>query len=222
MRLVGSPPPSFFLHDSRMIHIIQCLPDTAIREICLQQAQDFCASGGGVPDLVIWNPETKEARFVEVKSPSDKLSETQKVRVPSVCMYEEICLSLLFLQLWIHALREAGATVEVCHVETADDRNKRLQKGKQRKKARSLDSVESNDRKSITFTTTGPTSSSVVVEDEEVWADLDVVDWFDEIVPTTTTPPTRKRTHEGDEGLQNETKRRKGEMVFFSVAYKAR
>jgi hypothetical protein len=106
------------------------------------------------------------------------------------------------LQLWIHALREAGATVEVCHVETTDDRNKRLQKGKQRKKARSL-SVESNDRKS---TIRDP--SVVGAEDEEVWADIDIidVDWVDEIVSTR-----RKRTHEGDESLQNETKRRKGE-----------
>ena len=34
-----------------------------------------------MPDLIVWNHEKREAKFVEVKGPGDTLSETQKVRV---------------------------------------------------------------------------------------------------------------------------------------------
>ncbi|KAG8833377.1 hypothetical protein FRC17_010773 [Serendipita sp. 399] len=92
-----------------ILEILECLNSSVIHEICLQQVQDFEASGGGVPDLIVWNYRSLDARFVEVKSPSDKLSETQK--------------------LWIHFLLSAGATVEVCHVETKEDQIKRTKKG---------------------------------------------------------------------------------------------
>lgn len=55
------------------------MPENVIHLICQLQAKDFEASGGGVPDLILWSVDKEEVRFVEVKSPSDKLSETQKV-----------------------------------------------------------------------------------------------------------------------------------------------
>lgn len=47
----------------------------------------------------VWNFEEKKCRFVEVKSPNDHLSETQKV--------------------WISVMQSAGLDVEVCHVAEA-------------------------------------------------------------------------------------------------------
>lgn len=36
-----------------------------------------------MPDLILWNVEREEVKFVEVKSTNDKLSETQKVGIVS-------------------------------------------------------------------------------------------------------------------------------------------
>jgi len=49
--------------------------------ICRLQAENYSGSGGGIPDLIVWNHEKREAKFVEVKGPGDTLSETQKVQV---------------------------------------------------------------------------------------------------------------------------------------------
>jgi fanconi-associated nuclease 1 len=43
-------------------------------------AEDYAGTGSGVPDLFLWRTEDMTAKFVEVKSPSDTLSEKQKVR----------------------------------------------------------------------------------------------------------------------------------------------
>ena len=59
----------------------QCLPASVLVIICRLQAENYSGSGGGVPDLIVWNHEKREAKFVEVKGPGDTLSETQKVQV---------------------------------------------------------------------------------------------------------------------------------------------
>lgn len=43
-------------------------------------SEEYRARGGGLPDLLIWHDEMKCCKFVEVKGPGDKLSETQKAR----------------------------------------------------------------------------------------------------------------------------------------------
>lgn len=53
----------------------------------------------------MWNVDEKKCRLVEVKSPNDRLSETQKV--------------------WISVLLSAGIDVEVCHVVDGPDPSKR-------------------------------------------------------------------------------------------------
>ena len=57
----------------------------------------------------VWNMSEKRARFVEVKSPNDHLSETQKI--------------------WISVLQTAGVEVEVCHVIEAGSSEKGSLKG---------------------------------------------------------------------------------------------
>lgn len=53
----------------------------------------------------MWNIDERKCRLVEVKSPNDRLSETQKV--------------------WISVLLSAGIDVEVCHVVDGPDPSKR-------------------------------------------------------------------------------------------------
>jgi len=55
---------------------------------------DFDRSG--LPDLFVWNPKTGKSKIVEVKAPLDKLSSKQEV--------------------WIHALLNLGANVELCKI----------------------------------------------------------------------------------------------------------
>jgi Fanconi-associated nuclease 1 len=48
-------------------------------------SEEYRARGGGLPDLFLWHDEKKCCKFVEVKGPGDKLSETQKVRRTVMC-----------------------------------------------------------------------------------------------------------------------------------------
>ncbi|CAG7851982.1 Fanconi-associated nuclease 1 homolog {ECO:0000305} {ECO:0000250/UniProtKB:Q9Y2M0} [Serendipita indica DSM 11827] len=49
-----------------ILEIIECLEPSVLHSICLQQVHDFEGSGGGVPDLIIWNYKKRDARFVEI------------------------------------------------------------------------------------------------------------------------------------------------------------
>ena len=101
--------------------------------ICRVQAENYSGSGGGVPDLIVWNHKKSEAKFVEVKGPGDTLSETQKVQVVLVA-----CISSLTrffgLQLWIHWLLSFDGLVEVCHIETPAGKRERFEKEKRKGK----------------------------------------------------------------------------------------
>jgi len=55
-----------------------------------------------MPYLVFYKPSSCQAKFVEVKGPSDSLSDKQIV--------------------WLHNLQKAGACVEVLHVSNLDNR----------------------------------------------------------------------------------------------------
>ena len=47
-------------------------------------SEEYRTRGGGLPDLFLWHDEQKCCKFVEVKGPGDKLSESQKVREMSM------------------------------------------------------------------------------------------------------------------------------------------
>ncbi|KAJ7209769.1 VRR-NUC domain-containing protein [Mycena pura] len=96
-----------------LVEIVECLGGDVLASICRLFCEDYGGRSSGVPDLVVWNPETKECKFVEVKGPGDSLQENQK--------------------LWSHALLTAQCQVEVCHVMQAKDMEKKL--AKQAKKA---------------------------------------------------------------------------------------
>ncbi|KAJ5908046.1 hypothetical protein N7495_000728 [Penicillium taxi] len=84
---------SFELDD--LVEIAQCFRGEALATICKVLAQEYQQRGGGIPDLFLWNPETKTVLFSEVKSENDRLSDTQR--------------------LWIHILHSAGVQVELCN-----------------------------------------------------------------------------------------------------------
>lgn len=73
-----------------------CLGGRALAVLC----RVICEEGGGrprgFPDLSLWRYSDRQVRFVEVKSPNDRLSESQKV--------------------WIDALLRAGIHVELAKV----------------------------------------------------------------------------------------------------------
>ncbi|KAJ5709575.1 hypothetical protein N7493_009866, partial [Penicillium malachiteum] len=84
---------SFELDD--LIEIAQYFRGEALATICKVMAQEYQQRGGGIPDLFLWNPETRTVMFAEVKSENDRLSDTQR--------------------LWIHILLGAGVQVELCN-----------------------------------------------------------------------------------------------------------
>ncbi|KAI0672928.1 hypothetical protein C8Q78DRAFT_1122510 [Trametes maxima] len=79
-----------------LVGIVKCLRPRVLAVICRLMCEDYAGRTGGVPDLIVWNEERGEAKFVEVKGPNDSLQENQKV--------------------WIDVLLQAGQPVEVCHV----------------------------------------------------------------------------------------------------------
>ena len=96
-----------------LAEIAGCLGGEALAAICECFAQDYGGWHGGMPDLVVWQRRDVsfsagaaadidarssygEARLVEVKSPSDKLSDQQRA--------------------WLHRLASRGVLVEVCRV----------------------------------------------------------------------------------------------------------
>ncbi|KAI2669396.1 hypothetical protein CBS147355_8757 [Penicillium roqueforti] len=84
---------SFDLDD--LVEIVQCFRGEALATICKVMAQEYQQRGGGIPDLFLWNHETRTVMFAEVKSENDRLSDTQR--------------------LWIHILLGAGVKVELCN-----------------------------------------------------------------------------------------------------------
>jgi len=104
----------------------------------------------------VWNLYEKRARFVEVKSPNDHLSETQKV--------------------WINVLQTAGVEVEVCHVVEASTEDKGSLKGVNK---RSIENDETGPqakrRKTPKFYDYGDLDGTDV--DEEDNGGMEVEEW---------------------------------------------
>ncbi|KAJ7668675.1 VRR-NUC domain-containing protein [Mycena polygramma] len=96
-----------------LLEIVECLGGNALSSICRLFCEDYGGRNSGVPDLIVWNPQTRDCRFVEVKGPGDSLSENQKM--------------------WSDALLTAGCVVELCHV--LDSKAKKKEKPVKKEKA---------------------------------------------------------------------------------------
>lgn len=98
-----------------LLELARCFPPAALATVCKVLAQEYQIRSGGLPDLILWRPAAAdtgpksqeatmppaasemrgECMFVEVKSSSDRLSDTQR--------------------LWIHVLAGAGLKVVLCN-----------------------------------------------------------------------------------------------------------
>ncbi|GAC99060.1 hypothetical protein PHSY_006657 [Pseudozyma hubeiensis SY62] len=76
-----------------VLEVAQCLGGHSISVVCQMLVEEWDHCSSGMPDLVIWRVADGVVRFVEVKGPGDRLSETQKV--------------------WIDVLLRAGIEVQV-------------------------------------------------------------------------------------------------------------
>ncbi|CAB1331855.1 unnamed protein product [Coregonus sp. 'balchen'] len=76
--------------------LVSCLGGSFLGGMFTRMAKDYRHCRAGLPDLVVWNTTSNTYKLVEVKGPSDKLSQKQ--------------------QIWLDELQRLGADVEVCHV----------------------------------------------------------------------------------------------------------
>lgn len=76
--------------------LVSCLGGAFLAGMITRMAKDYRHCRAGLPDLVVWSTSANSYKFVEVKGPSDRLSQKQ--------------------QIWLDELQKLGADVEVCHV----------------------------------------------------------------------------------------------------------
>jgi Fanconi-associated nuclease 1 len=82
---------------SQLLVIADCIGGVGLSVVLRLMAEDHAGSSGGLPDLLLWRTEpAKEARFVEVKGPTDRLSDQQRA--------------------WLACMSAVGMDVEVCKV----------------------------------------------------------------------------------------------------------
>lgn len=99
-RAVGCAWQTFCAED--LSHIAAGIGGPVLAHCCKLLSEDYSYWGGGLPDLMLWrteaipSEEVFDAKFVEVKSARDSLSERQKA--------------------WLIELRMQGADCEVCKV----------------------------------------------------------------------------------------------------------
>ncbi|TKY64935.1 Fanconi-associated nuclease 1-like [Spatholobus suberectus] len=80
--------------------VVTCVGGTCLASLCKLLAQDYRSWSSGMPDLLLWRfhgEYSGEAKLVEVKGPSDRLSEQQRA--------------------WLLLLMDCGFMIEVCKVK---------------------------------------------------------------------------------------------------------
>ncbi|XP_034391995.1 fanconi-associated nuclease 1 [Cyclopterus lumpus] len=87
--------------------LVSCLGGAFLGGIVTRMSKDYRHCRGGLPDLVVWNTSNNSYKLVEVKGPTDRLSQKQ--------------------QIWLDELQKLGADVEVCHVTATGARGARLE-----------------------------------------------------------------------------------------------
>nr|XP_040019378.1 fanconi-associated nuclease 1 [Gasterosteus aculeatus aculeatus] len=87
--------------------LVSCLGGAFLGGIIRRMSKDYRHCRGGLPDLVVWNASNNSCKLVEVKGPTDRLSQKQ--------------------QIWLDELKKLGADVEVCHVTATGARGARLE-----------------------------------------------------------------------------------------------
>ncbi|XP_068458237.1 fanconi-associated nuclease 1 [Clinocottus analis] len=87
--------------------LVSCMGGAFLGGIVTRMSKDYRHCRAGLPDLVVWNTSNNSYKLVEVKGPTDRLSQKQ--------------------QIWLDELQKLGADVEVCHVTSTGARGARLE-----------------------------------------------------------------------------------------------
>ncbi|KAJ2849620.1 hypothetical protein GGI22_005505 [Coemansia erecta] len=79
-----------------LLTVAQYIGGKGLEAICRVLAKEYRLKSSGFPDLCLWDKNTEKVKFVEVKGPKDRLSDSQRD--------------------WIDILLKSGIDVEVCLV----------------------------------------------------------------------------------------------------------
>ncbi|XP_011495150.1 PREDICTED: fanconi-associated nuclease 1-like [Ceratosolen solmsi marchali] len=90
-------PNNLFKNHQQFKEMVTCLGMNTVIGICEKLISNFRLWRSGFPDLIMWNAVTLKNKIVEVKGPTDSLSEKQK--------------------LWLQYLDNLGIDIELCRVE---------------------------------------------------------------------------------------------------------
>ncbi|KAK0211693.1 VRR-NUC domain-containing protein [Armillaria fumosa] len=112
-----------------LLEIVQCFKGESLATICHLFCEDYGGRSSGAPDLIVWKPEDRECKFVEVKGPGDRLQENQK--------------------LWCDALQRAGVEVQLCHVVDVYGKAKRINKKCKKLEEESFSGPEDDEDENI-------------------------------------------------------------------------
>ena len=85
-----------FSSEEMLRTLVQCFDPLSLLSVMERMLKDHRSTRSGLPDLTLWNPQSKSVRMIEVKGPGDKLS-TKQI-------------------LWIQFLNNIGIPTQVCHV----------------------------------------------------------------------------------------------------------
>ncbi|XP_065059702.1 fanconi-associated nuclease 1-like [Rhopilema esculentum] len=88
--------------------LVSCLSGQIVAGICEIFCKDYRNRCSGMPDLLVWNPETLKCKAVEVKGPGDRLSNKQII--------------------WLNVLTSLGMDAGVCYVKGVGGKRRRLSK----------------------------------------------------------------------------------------------
>jgi Fanconi-associated nuclease 1 len=88
--------------------IISCVGGAGIAAVCSLMCEDYSSWTGGMPDLLLWRPDSQSAKLSEVKGPRDTLSDKQRA--------------------WISFLETSGIDVEVLKVKEPQAPKKKRKK----------------------------------------------------------------------------------------------
>jgi fanconi-associated nuclease 1 len=66
--------------------VVTCVGGAGLACMCQCLAEDYAAWISGLPDLLLWNTKMKQARLVEVKGPTDSLSQQQRAWLRIMCI----------------------------------------------------------------------------------------------------------------------------------------
>jgi len=85
-----------FSSEEMLRQLVQCFDPLSLVAVMERMLKDHRSTRSGLPDLTLWNPQSRIVRMIEVKGPGDKLS-TKQI-------------------LWIQFLNNIGVSTQVCHV----------------------------------------------------------------------------------------------------------